>query len=103
MNEAIIDKYISNTASEEEIQAVRTYLMEDMERCFLILQKMREKVIRELHIENDPIIASILSSGNKSASTKNLSNKEIWSHLSILTKDLNREMEMKKILSLLLE
>ena len=99
MNEAIIDKYISNTASEEEIQAVRAYLMEDMERCFLILQK----VIRELHIENDPIIASILSSGNKSASTKNLSNKEIWSHLSILTKDLNREMEMKKILSLLLE
>lgn len=53
MNEAIIDKYISNTASEEEIQAVRAYLMEDMERCFLILQKMREKVIRELHIEND--------------------------------------------------
>ena len=26
MNEAIIDKYISNTASEEEIQAVRAYL-----------------------------------------------------------------------------
>lgn len=43
MNEAIIDKYISNTASEEEIQAVRAYLMEDMERCFLILQKMRER------------------------------------------------------------
>lgn len=53
MDNTIIDKFISNSATDREIEEVRTYLMEDMERCFDLIVRMRQKAMGDLQIIKD--------------------------------------------------
>jgi hypothetical protein len=55
MHEALIQKYIEGTATEQEAFTVRRYLMEDenMEHCYELIFKIRKYVMKKLEIEND--------------------------------------------------
>lgn len=100
MDDITIEKYVNLTATPEEIEAVHKYLLEDMERCFLILQKMRERAMNDLNLSSDPIIEKILSTHKG----------EVYSHRTLLQKSLfvtdrklKQEVDMRKVLSSLFQ
>lgn len=68
MDNTIIDKFISNSATDREIEEVRTYLMEDMERCFDLIVRMRQKAMGDLQIIKD--FANTPGSLNKMVQSK---------------------------------
>jgi hypothetical protein len=55
MSDALIQKYIEGTATEQEMSTVRDYLIQnnDMEQCYDIIWEMRKNVMEKLGIEND--------------------------------------------------
>jgi hypothetical protein len=55
MNDSLITKYIEGTATEQEMSAVRNYLLtdENAEYIYDIIFKMRDSAMKKLGIEND--------------------------------------------------
>jgi hypothetical protein len=55
MDEALMQKYIKGTVTEQETDVVRKYLMEidDMEHCYELIFKIRQNTMEVLGIEND--------------------------------------------------
>jgi hypothetical protein len=55
MYDALIQKFIEGTATEQEISMVEDYLIEngDIEHCYDIIQRMRKNAMETLGIESD--------------------------------------------------
>ncbi|MDR1341007.1 MAG: hypothetical protein LBK58_13285 [Prevotellaceae bacterium] len=55
MDNTLIQKYIEGTATEQEVSAVRNYLIEDgdAERCYDIIFQMRKYAMEKLGIKSD--------------------------------------------------
>lgn len=101
MDVQLIERYLSHTATREERRAVRAYLLEDIERCYPILERMRERAMEKLHMTEDPILYDLLARGHDPLAFS-MSREELLAGMAELENSCS-VTGMREVLSLLLE
>lgn len=101
MNEEILNRYIARTATPEERRLVHAYLLEDIERCYLVLERMRARAMKALHMTDDPVLRDILAREHGTL-TFSLPDEELAARVARIGES-RRTTSMREVLAMLLE